>query len=99
MILKEVVPPEVWASISPRCSSQATAGGGQSQPQGLVSTSVDSELPVLESEASIADSDEPVGWSVCRSGSTPNSGDIQDIFNLTSDEESDAEIENLGNDK
>ena len=119
MLLKEVIPPEVWASIPPPYS-QAKARGAQRQPQDLPSTSVESHVPAPPSEASDSAEEqpkaetsvavspvikqEPVGWTA-RSGSTPISGDIRDVFNLTSDEESDDEmdppilepvIENLG---
>ena len=76
MLLKEVAPPEVWASIP-------TAGGAQSHQPDPPSA-----------EASVAVSQERVGWT--RSGSTPISGNIRDIFNLTSDEESDGEMEKDG---
>jgi len=106
MLLKEVVPPEVWASIPPPYS-QAKARGAQRQAQDLPSTSVESHVPAPpsssaeaeeqpEAETSVAVSpvikQEPVGWTV-RSGSTSISGDIRDVFNLTSDEESDDEME------
>ena len=63
MLLKEVAPAEVWASMP-------TA-----------------EVPHTPSaEASVEVSQETVGWT-SRSGSTPVSRNIRDIFNLTSDEE------------
>ena len=105
-LLKEVVPPEVWASIPP---PSRQVGGSQRPPQGLVIASAESEVPASPSEASAEAEaelpkaeasaavspvikEEPVEWT-CRSGSTPISGDIRDIFNLTSDEESDEEME------
>merc|ERR1712032_1463995 len=106
MLLKEVVPHEVWTSIPPPYS-QAKARGAQRQAQDLPSTSVESHVPAPpsssaeaeeqpEAETSVAVSpvikQEPVGWTV-RSGSTSISGDIRDVFNLTSDEESDDEME------
>jgi len=105
MLLKEVVPPEVWASIPPPYS-QAKARGAQLQAQDLPSTSVEVPAPPSEASASAEEQpkaetsvavspvikQEPVGWTA-RSGSAPISGDIRDVFNLTSDEESDDEME------
>ena len=105
-LLKEVATPEVWDSIPPPIRH---VGGAQRPPQGLVIASVESEVPAPPSEASDevtaelpkaeasvavspAIKEEPDG-STCRSGSTPISGDIRDIFNLTSDEESSDEME------
>ena len=105
-LLKEVATPEVWDSIPP---PSRQVGGTQRPPQGLVIASVESEVPAPPSEASDevaaelpkaeasvavspAIKEEPDG-STCRSGSTPISGDIRDIFNLTSDEESSDEME------
>ena len=100
MLLKEVAPPEVWATIPPRYS-QAKTGGAQQPPQGLVIAAVESEVPappfeasfeavdLHKAEASVAVS--PVELS-CMSGPTPNNGDIRDIFDST-DEESNNEME------
>ena len=113
MRLKEVAHPEVWASIPPRYSQ---AGGAQRWPQGLVIASVESEVPAppfeasTEAEAELPKTEapvavspvikqEPVGWTRWN-GSTPICEDPRDIFDVTSDEESDDEIEpvieNLG---
>ena len=94
------------ASIPPK--SQAKARCAQRQAQGLPSTLVESEVAVPPSEASASAEEqpkaetsvavspvitqEPVGWTAT-SGSTPISVDIRDVFNLTSDEESDDDME------
>ena len=103
-LLKEVAPPEVWASIPP--PSRQT-GGTQRPAQGLVLASVESEvpapppeasaevaaeLPKAEASAAVSPAVKEEPWT-CRSVSTSISGDIRDIFNLTSDEESDNEME------
>jgi len=106
--------------LYPTSLQSAKVRGAQRQAQDIPSTSVESHVPAPPSEASAEPEEqpkaetsvavspvikqEPVGWTA-KSGSTPISGDIRDVFNLTSDEESDDEmdppilepvIENLG---